>query len=162
RAHVGTEGEPGTPGARMLRRLRRPRVRSPRTGRARAGRRARDHAHVRGRAVRVSGGRRVVSFRGGRTREARVSDRILIEGIKFHGFHGLTKLERQVGVRLSVDVSLEIDLGRSARSDRIADTIDYRKVHARVLEISRARSHKLLESFGLALLDALLEEFPVD
>jgi dihydroneopterin aldolase len=91
-----------------------------------------------------------------------VSDRILIEGIKFHGFHGLTKLERQVGVRLSVDVSLEIDLGRSARSDRIADTIDYRKVHARVLEISRARSHKLLESFGLALLDALLEEFPVD
>ena len=91
-----------------------------------------------------------------------MSDRILIEGIKFHGFHGLTKLERQVGVRLSVDVSLEIDLGRSARSDRIADTIDYRKVHARVLEISRARSHKLLESFGLALLDALLEEFPVD
>jgi 7,8-dihydroneopterin aldolase/epimerase/oxygenase len=91
-----------------------------------------------------------------------MSDRILIEGIKFHGFHGLTKLERQVGVRLSVDVSLEADLDRSARSDRIADTIDYRKVHARVLEISRARSHKLLESFGLALLDALLEEFPVD
>jgi dihydroneopterin aldolase len=91
-----------------------------------------------------------------------VSDRILIEGIKFHGFHGLTKLERQVGVRLSVDVSLEADLERSARSDRIADTIDYRKVHARVLEVSRARSHKLLESFGLALLDALLEEFPVD
>lgn len=100
--------------------------------------------------------------RGRRYTPAPMSDRILIEGIKFHGFHGLTKLERQVGVRLSVDVSLETDLDRSARSDRIADTIDYRKVHARVLEVSRARSHKLLESFGLALLESLLEEFPVD
>jgi dihydroneopterin aldolase len=91
-----------------------------------------------------------------------VTDRILIEGIKFHGFHGLTKLERQVGVRLSVDVTLEADLAKSARSDRIADTIDYRKVHARVLEVSRARSHRLLESFGAALLDALLAEFPAE
>jgi dihydroneopterin aldolase len=91
-----------------------------------------------------------------------LSDRILIEGIKFHGFHGLTKLERQIGVRLAVDVYLEMDLEKSARSDRIADTIDYRKVHARVIEVGRARSHKLLESFGAALLDALLAEFPVE
>ena len=36
-----------------------------------------------------------------------VSDRIFIEGIKFHGYHGLTRMEREVGVRLSVDVSIE-------------------------------------------------------
>ena len=39
-----------------------------------------------------------------------MSDRIFIEGIKFHGYHGLTRMEREVGVRLSVDVSLELDL----------------------------------------------------
>ena len=91
-----------------------------------------------------------------------MSDRIIIGGIKFHGFHGLTKLERQIGVRLAVDVALEVDLTRSGRSDRVSDTVDYRKVHAKVLEIGRGRSHKLLESFALALLDALFEEFPVE
>lgn len=88
-----------------------------------------------------------------------MSDHVFVEGIKFHGFHGLTRLERQVGVRLSVDVRLETDLEKSSRSDRIADTIDYRIVHERVLEIGRGRSHKLLESFARALLDVLVAEF---
>ena len=91
-----------------------------------------------------------------------MSDRIFVEGIKFHGFHGLTRLERQVGVRLCVDVVLEADLEVSGRSDRIGSTIDYRKVHQRVLEVGRARSHKLLESFALTLIDVLLAEFDVE
>ena len=91
-----------------------------------------------------------------------MADRIFIEGIKFHGFHGLTRLERQVGIRLAVDVTLDADLERSGRSDRVGDTLDYRKVHERVLEIGRGRSHKLLESFAMTLIDALLEEFPAD
>lgn len=91
-----------------------------------------------------------------------MKDRIFVEGIKFHGFHGLTRLERQVGVRLSVDVVLEADLERSGRSDRVADTLDYRKVHARVLEVGRGPSHKLLESFARTLLDHLLVDFPVE
>jgi len=89
-----------------------------------------------------------------------LSDRIFIEGIKFHGFHGLTRMERQVGVRLSVDVSLEMDLEASGRDDDVTQTLDYRKVHERVVEIGRGTSHKLLESFGVVLLDVLMEEFP--
>ena len=89
-------------------------------------------------------------------------DRILIEGIKFHGFHGLTRLERQVGVRLSVDLALEMDLENAGRGDNVRATLDYRKVHLRVIELGRGASHKLLESFALAVLDALLDEFPAD
>ena len=48
-----------------------------------------------------------------------MSDRIFIEGIRFHGFHGLTRMERQVGVRLSVDVSLELDLYPAGRNDDV-------------------------------------------
>lgn len=91
-----------------------------------------------------------------------MQDRVFVEGIRFHGFHGLTRLERQVGVRLSVDVVLEADLERSGRSDRVADTIDYRKVHQRVVEVGKGRSHKLLESFARTLLDVLLAEFEAD
>ncbi len=91
-----------------------------------------------------------------------MGDRIFVEGIKFHGYHGLTRLERQVGVRLAVDVSLELDLGKSGRSDKVGDTLDYRTVHQRVIELGRGRSHKLLESFALALIRVLLDEFPAE
>jgi dihydroneopterin aldolase len=91
-----------------------------------------------------------------------LGDRIFIEGIKFHGFHGLTRMERQVGVRLSVDVSLELDLYPAGRADNVRKALDYRKVHERVVEIGRGPSHRLLESYAVVLLDALFDEFPVD
>jgi len=91
-----------------------------------------------------------------------LSDRIFVEGIKFHGFHGLTRMERQVGVRLSVDVSLELDLYPAGRNDDVKQALDYRKVHERVVEIGRAKSHRLLESYAMVLLDALFDEFRVD
>jgi dihydroneopterin aldolase len=43
-------------------------------------------------------------------------DLVFIEGIKFHGYHGLTRQERQIGVRLSVDVTLEVDSPGRARA----------------------------------------------
>lgn len=89
-------------------------------------------------------------------------DRVFIEGIKFHGYHGMTRLERQIGVRLSVDVTLELDLSRAGRTDRVADTVNYQKVHAIVMELGRAKSHRLLESFASTLMDALLAGFPAD
>jgi len=91
-----------------------------------------------------------------------VKDRIFLEGIKFHGYHGLTKMERQVGCRLSVDVSLETNLESSGRRDDVRATLDYRKVHRKVVDLGRGSSHKLLESFAVALLDALFENFGAD
>lgn len=87
-----------------------------------------------------------------------MNDRIFIEGIKFHGFHGLTKMERQVGVRLSVDVSLDLDLYPAGRSDSLRNSLDYRKVHDHVVNIGRGPSHKLLESYAVAVLEALFKE----
>ena len=89
-------------------------------------------------------------------------DRIFIDGIKFHGFHGLTRLEREVGVRLSVDVSLVVDLEESGRTDSVKKTLDYRKVHQRVMELGRGTSHKLLESFAWSLIQDLFDRFPAE
>ena len=94
--------------------------------------------------------------------DSRALDRVLVERIKFHGYHGLTKLERQIGVRLAVDLSLWIDLEKSARSDSVRHTIDYRKVHERVVALGRGKSHKLLESFAASVLDALFDEFKAE
>ena len=89
-------------------------------------------------------------------------DRIFVEGIKFHGFHGLTRPEREMGVRLAVDVSLYMDLEPSGRDDDVSRTLDYRKVHQRVMELGQGESHKLLESFAVRVLDVLMEDFSVE
>ena len=85
--------------------------------------------------------------------------RIFIEGIKFHGFHGLTRLERKVGVRLAVDIYLETSLAASGASDDVKDTVDYRKIHQRVLTLGRETSHKLLESFATMVIEDLFRRF---
>lgn len=61
-----------------------------------------------------------------------------------------------------MDVTLELDLERSGRSDRMADTLDYGAVHKKVIEVGRGRSYKLLETFSLTLIDELLASFSAD
>lgn len=89
-------------------------------------------------------------------------DRILLSGIKFHGYHGLTSLERKIGVRYRVDVELALDLEPALHSDRIRDTVDYRRVHDLIVEIGRGESFRLIETLAGRIVESLLERFEVD
>jgi dihydroneopterin aldolase len=88
-------------------------------------------------------------------------DSVFLEGIRFHGFHGLTRLEREIGVRYIVDLELRTDLSTACETDRLADTIDYRKVHRMVVEIGRRESYKLIETLAAHLAREILDTFPV-
>ncbi len=90
------------------------------------------------------------------------SDRIIVGGIKFHAYHGFTQLEREVGIRCSIDVEMTVDLSRAIRSDRLRDTIDYREIHALVLDIGRKRdSFHLIESLGGRIAEEILKKYNV-
>ena len=82
---------------------------------------------------------------------------ISVTGIKFHGYHGLTRIEREIGVRYSVDVEMTCDLTAAVESDRVQDTIDYRQVHQIVIEVGKSASYHLIETLAGRILDALLE-----
>lgn len=86
---------------------------------------------------------------------------IQVSGIRFHAFHGLTRLERQVGVRHRVDVVLDHDIASPAASDRVEDTVDYRAVHDLVVRVGRENSFHLIETLAVRLARELLREFPV-
>jgi dihydroneopterin aldolase len=89
-------------------------------------------------------------------------DKITVSGIKFHAYHGFTKLEQEVGVRCSIDVEMTAELAKAIRSDRLQDTIDYRQVHALVLEIGReSKSFHLIESLAGRIAEEILERFRV-
>jgi dihydroneopterin aldolase len=86
--------------------------------------------------------------------------RIKVSGIRFHAFHGLTKLERQVGVRYRVDVAMDADIAKPAETDRIEDAVDYRHVHELVVKIGRGNSFRLIETLVERIARQILERYP--
>lgn len=83
--------------------------------------------------------------------------KILVSGIKFHGYHGLTRIEREIGVRYSVDVEMICDFKAAAASDSVKDTIDYRSVHHTVIETGKSNSYHLIETLADRIASAILD-----
>ena len=71
---------------------------------------------------------------------------IELAGILLHGHHGVLEHERRDGQRFLVDVELDLADEAAARSDGIEDAVDYRRVVARVRDVSDARPYNLLEA----------------
>lgn len=87
---------------------------------------------------------------------------IELTGVELWGFHGLLDHERSEGQRFLFDLELDLADGETvARTDAIADTVDYRRVAACVREVSEGRDFVTLEALAATLAEALLERFPV-
>ncbi len=63
------------------------------------------------------------------------SDRILLSGMIFFGFHGTQAAERELGQRFIVDVSMACDLRPAGLSDDLARTVDYSAVYRDVRNV---------------------------
>jgi dihydroneopterin aldolase len=87
------------------------------------------------------------------------SDKIVIDGIEFYGYHGDLPQERELGQRFTVDLELIADISRAGSSDRIEDTIDYASVVKRVREIGRSEQYHLIEALAERIAAIVLEEF---
>ena len=84
-------------------------------------------------------------------------DRIQLEGMVFRGRHGVSDAERGRTQEFSVDVEVETRLARAGKSDRIADTIDYRLVRAIAKEVIEGDSQHLIESLAEKVAQRVLE-----
>ncbi|HEX2294956.1 MAG TPA: dihydroneopterin aldolase [Actinomycetota bacterium] len=74
-----------------------------------------------------------------------MSAHILIRGLRVETRVGWTDEERAEPQAVLVDLDLEIDAAPSARSDDLADTVDYAAVIAEVARHVSAREERLLE-----------------
>jgi len=72
---------------------------------------------------------------------------------------GVPDEERARPQRLLLTVEMETDFSRSARSDSIADTVDYFAVSQRLLKYGEGRSWKLIEKLAAELAELILTEF---
>ena len=84
---------------------------------------------------------------------------IELRGLELHGRHGVEEEERRKGQRFLFDLRLDVP-DEPARSDRLADAVDYREVVRTVQDVSDGRRFVLLEALTAAVAEALLDRFP--
>ena len=91
-----------------------------------------------------------------------MSDRIIIEGMQFYGYHGVNPEERVLGQRYVVDLAADLDLSRAGASDRLEDTVSYSHIYRAVRAVMEGEPRNLLESAAEAIAGRVLTEFPVE
>jgi len=88
----------------------------------------------------------------------RRGDRIELRGLRAFGRHGVLPHEQELGQTFLVDVVLEADLSAAARSDALADTVDYGKLGAAVVDAVAGTRFDLLEALAGHLADLVLAD----
>ncbi|KAJ4748704.1 Dihydroneopterin aldolase [Rhynchospora pubera] len=73
-------------------------------------------------------------------------DKLILRGLKFHGFHGVKPEEKKLGQKFVIDVDAWLDLRAASVSDDIADTISYTDIYRIVKDVVEGPSQNLLES----------------
>jgi len=77
--------------------------------------------------------------------EATATDRIVLRGIRAEGVHGVLPEEQVRAQPFEVDAVLTVDLRKAARSDELADTVDYGEIVEAIARVITNERHQLLE-----------------
>jgi len=84
---------------------------------------------------------------------------IELAGLVVFGHHGYLEEERRIGQRFLVDLWVDV-AGAATESDRIEDTVDYRRLAALVREVFGGEERLLLEGLAGAVADGIVGRFP--
>ena len=89
-----------------------------------------------------------------------MTDRIFINGLSLHAYHGVMPYEGKVGQTFTIDLELEIDLSTAARSDKVVDTVSYDKVVDCASAAFSGQRFRLIEAAAGRVASAVLAAFP--
>ena len=84
--------------------------------------------------------------------------RVVLRGLEAFGRHGVHPAERELGQRFVVDLEVELTDARAARSDDLADTVDYAALADAVAAIVEGEPVALLERLAGLIADRVLRE----
>lgn len=89
-------------------------------------------------------------------------DKIILKGIRFHGYYGVAEAERQLGQKYEIDLELMAELSAAGKTDDLAYTINYAEVVQLVIEIGTQQSFQLFEALAETIAAAILARFQIE
>ena len=96
------------------------------------------------------------------SREQRRPDVILLEGIRVPAALGVTAAERRMRRPVTLDLEVERDLRAAGRTDRIGQTLHYKRIFEIVEDVASNQEHKLVEALGERIAEAVLGKFDAE
>ena len=85
--------------------------------------------------------------------------RITLERMEFHALHGCYELERKVGNRFTVDLTITAELGDVAAEDCVEKAVNYLTVFG-IVEQTMKRTQRTIEAAASNVIEAVRAEFP--
>ena len=88
------------------------------------------------------------------------ADAVFVRGLEFEGNHGYTEEERRATRRFRLNLEMRAPLLTAAESQRLSDTVDYRKVCEVAMRIATQSTYQLLEGMAGAIGRSIQELYP--
>jgi dihydroneopterin aldolase len=88
-------------------------------------------------------------------------DIVYLHGLEVRCVIGVWEWERRITQRLVIDLDMGADIPRAAASDRLEDTLDYKKIAKRVTAFVAASEFSLVETVAARVADLVIGEFGV-
>lgn len=89
-------------------------------------------------------------------------DIVYIRELEIETIIGIYDWEREIKQTVSIDLEMATDITKAAKSDDIADTINYKVVGERLIEFVEASEFQLLETMAESIANIVLNEFSID
>ena len=87
------------------------------------------------------------------------SDKIILSGMIFYGYHGVSHQERTLGQRFVIDLEMEANLGPAGTSDDLSDAINYADAYQIVKNIVEGEPKNLMEAVAEVIALQILSSF---
>lgn len=89
-----------------------------------------------------------------------MADRITLTGLRVQANHGVFDHEKRDGQEFVVDVTVWLELSAAAKTDDLADTLDYGELASRVTAIVGGPSRDLIETVATETAEDLMRWSP--
>ena len=88
------------------------------------------------------------------------SDRIILNGMQFYGYHGVMAEEQELGQPFIVDLEMYCDLKDAGERMTSPGTVDYSRVFEQVQRIVTGERFQLIEALAERIAAEVLAEYP--
>lgn len=86
-------------------------------------------------------------------------DRVLLNGMKFFGYHGALPQETTLGQKFIIDLELYLSLKEAGSGDDLTKGVSYADVYSLVKKIVEGKPFKLIEALGDNITSEIFKEF---